>query len=127
MTYNTSFDEADPDICDLLDRTGSEYAMQAYHAKKCGCNMETNADNLIALLRQFSVLWQKLYAPPNQKNKSVRTHVQLIISACDAGSAFGQVLFRQYGTSKLGEYARMTIPQAVEFLNEVAKEYLSRN
>jgi len=127
MTHNKSFDEADLDIMDLLDHTGSEYAMQAYHAKKCGCNFEMNTDNINGLLKQFSMLWQKLYASPNQKNKSFRTRVQMIISSCDAGTAFGQVLFKWYGTSKLGEYARMTIPQALQFLNEVAEEYLGRN
>jgi hypothetical protein len=107
----------DDAILSLLQNTASEYAGNCYHSARCSAShymMRTRHTD--QMLDRFidSALHPELLRP-DQK-------FILAFQPLELAEPLGYILYRKHGASKLGEFSRMGINDALRFLSDSARE-----
>jgi hypothetical protein len=109
----------DDSILSLLQNTASKYAGNAYHAARCSAmHYSLRTHNTDLMLSRFidSALHPELLRP-DQKLFNV-------FQAINLAEPLGRILYKKHGASKLGEFARMGLSDALKFLADSAGEVL---
>ncbi len=109
----------DDSILALLQNTASKYAGNAYHAARCSAmHYSLRTRNTDVMLSRFidSALQPGLLRPDQKLFNAFQ--------AVNLAEPLGYMLFKKYGASKLGEFARMGLNDALKFLADSAGEVL---
>jgi hypothetical protein len=109
----------DDSILALLQNTASKYAGNAYHASRCtAMHYSLRTHNTDVMLGRFidTALHPELLRD-DQKLFNV-------FQAINLAEPLGRILYKKHGASKLGEFARMGINDALRFLTDSAGEVL---
>jgi hypothetical protein len=110
----------DDSILALVQNTTSKYAGNAYHAARCSAmHYSLRTHNTDVMLNRFidTALHPELLRPDQKLFNAFQ--------AVNLAEPLGYMLFKKYGASKLGEFARMGANDALKFLTDSAGEVLS--
>jgi hypothetical protein len=109
----------DDAMLSLFQNTASEYAGNCYHAARCSAShymMRTRkTDQMLDRFIDSALHPERLR--PDQK-------FILAIQPLELAEPLGYILYRRYSASKLGEFARMGLNDALKFLADSAREVL---
>ncbi len=121
--HNNEKFSADEDSGWFLVLAGRMYAGKMYHDKKCGCNQKKleYPQNMKPLLESFISMIQ---VPTKNLARFLAVNVVGMAAMADV---FGYLMYKHYGNTKLGEYARMDAKQAMRFLEHTAELELRTN